>query len=107
MQFMFHIIFILALVFAPITMVVTKYHKLQQTKILLKKMAPVVKSDYQKRVTKEIRLREIYPQFSRLPLKHSMEWAKVLRGIDKKDKLLKRKIKEIGLGDFDARLQRT
>ena len=100
MKVIWHIVIIIALLYWPASMLMAKKYKLEQSKKLLAEMKPKVKTKFQKLVEKQTHLRKTYPDISRLPLRANMNWMKIIRGVDKKDKVLRRKIKEIGLGDF-------
>jgi len=102
MKLVWHIVIIIALLYWPATKLMAKKYKLEQSRKLLVEIKPKVKTELQKMTEKQEHLKRTYPDISRLPLKADMNWMKIIRGVEKKDRVLKRKIKEIGLGDFDV-----
>ena len=107
MEFIWHIILIISILLWPVSQLIAKKYKSDKSLVLLNEVKNKVKTKFQVMLEKEIILRKTYPDYTRIPLKSNMNWMRILKGVEKKDRVLKRKKKEVGLGEFDVRAQKN
>lgn len=100
MRPIWYVVITLMILYIPICMLCLKKYKDFESKKVYSKIKSNVKSDLNLSIDKYLKLKNHYPDITRLPLKTNMNWVKIMNNVKNYDKKIQRLVKETELGSF-------